>query len=228
MILSIPAILNAQALDSITERLGRADAPWVDGRATAGFQGARVKLNQQIDEASTCARELGDVVLAMLERHPLFISAVLPNMVYPPLFNRYQPGMAFGSHVDGAIRMLPGSPQKLRTDLSATLFLSDPDSYTGGELVIEQEFQQQSFKLKAGDLLVYPAKFRHFVAPVSQGTRLASFFWIQSLVRDDSCREQLFDLDRAIQRLTQTKADEEALVKLTGVYHNLLRIWSEV
>ena len=228
MLVHIPQLLNPNQLASVYAHLHAADAPWVDGRATAGHQGAAVKRNQQIDEASPLAHALGDLILGALESNPLFISAVLPNRVYPPLFNRYGEGMHFGTHVDGAVRMLPGTAQKLRTDLSATLFLVPPESYDGGELIIEGNFDSQSIKLNAGDLIVYPATSRHRVTPVTRGERVASFFWIQSMVREDNKREQLFELDRAIQRLTQTGADQESLVRLTNHYHNLLRQWAEI
>ncbi|HEU0197508.1 MAG TPA: Fe2+-dependent dioxygenase, partial [Nevskiaceae bacterium] len=203
------------------------DAPWVDGRATAGHQGAPVKHNRQIAEDSPLARELGDIVLAALERNPLFISAALPNHVYPPLFNRYAPGMDFGDHVDGAVRMIPGSAAKLRTDLSATLFLTAPEDYDGGVLRIVDGDAVRGVKLPAGDLILYPSTHVHRVEPVTRDERIASFFWVQSLVRDDTCRSLLFDMDRALQRLGATGADAPARVTLTGCYHNLLRRWSE-
>jgi PKHD-type hydroxylase len=228
MFLRIPNVLNETELDSLREALSGQTAPWVDGRATAGHQGAPVKHNQQLDEASTLARELGNVVLAQLERNALFISAVLPHKVYPPMFNRYGEGMQFGTHVDGAVRSLPGSPHKLRTDLSATLFLSAPQTYDGGELVVESDLGSQSAKLGAGDMIVYTATSRHRVNTITRGTRLACIFWIQSLIRDDGQREQLFELDRSIQRLTQTGADADSLVRLAAHYHALLRRWTEI
>jgi PKHD-type hydroxylase len=228
MLVHIPRLLSPEQLASVCMRLHAPDAPWVDGRVTAGHQGVQVKKNQQIDEASALARNLGDLILGELERHPLFISAVLPHRVYPPMFNRYSEGMHFGTHVDGAVRLIPGTGEKLRTDLSATLFLVAPESYEGGELLIEGSFDSQTVKLAAGDMLVYPATSRHRVMPVTRGMRVASFFWIQSMVSDDAKREQLFELDRAIQRLTQTGADADALVKLTGLYHNLLRRWTDM
>ncbi len=167
-------------------------------------------------------------MLAALERHPRFISAVLPARVYPPMFNRYEAGMQFGAHVDGAIRLIPGSGIKLRTDVSATLFLSPKDSYDGGELLIEDTYGTHSVKLDAGDLVLYPATSLHRVAPVTRGVRLASFFWVQSMVADDARRALLFDLDNAIQRLGATNADETARTTLIGTYHNLLRMWAEV
>ena len=226
MLLQIPNVLNEEQLRFVRERLDAAGDAWVDGRATAGYQGAPVKRNQQIEQFSPLARELGDVILAELERHPLFISAVLPNQVYPPLFNRYEGGMQFGSHVDGAVRLLPNG-SKVRTDVSMTLFLSAPDEYDGGELVIEDTYGVQQVKLAAGDMIVYPATSLHQVAPVTRGVRLASFFWAQSLVRSDTQRALLFDMDTAIQRLNLTQADDAARRSLVGCYHNLLRLWSE-
>jgi PKHD-type hydroxylase len=228
MLVHVPALLSGEQLEFFRARLGADDAPWTDGRVTAGHQGVHVKQNQQITEGSALALELGDRVLAALERHPLFISATLPNRVYPPMFNRYQGGMHFGSHVDGSVRLVPGSGAKFRTDVSATLFLAPPESYDGGELLIEDTYGTQSVKLAAGDMVVYPASSRHRVTPVTRGARLACFFWVQSMVRDDGQRALLFDLDNAIQRLTATSADESARVHLTGCYHNLLRMWAEV
>ena len=226
MLLQIPDLLDGAQLVRMRERL--LAAPWVDGLATAGHQGARVKRNRQLAEGSAEARELGDVVLAALERHPLFISAALPARVYPPMFNRYEGGEHFGSHVDNAVRLLPGTREALRTDLSATLFLSDPDEYDGGELSVEDTYGAHSLKLPAGHLLLYPATSLHRVEPVTRGARVASFFWIQSMVRDDGARALLFDLDTAIQRVLQAMPDDAAAVQLTGVYHNLLRRWAEM
>jgi PKHD-type hydroxylase len=199
----------------------------VDGRATAGYQGAPVKRNQQIAEGSQIALEMGDRIVASLERHPLFISAALPNKVYPPLFNRYEGGMHFGSHVDGAIRLVPGSGVRVRTDISITLFLTPPDEYDGGELLVEDTFGVQEVKLPAGHAIVYPGTSLHQVRPVTRGARVSSFFWAQSLVRDDTQRAMLFDLDGAIQRLNASNGDEAARRTLVGCYHNLLRMWSE-
>jgi PKHD-type hydroxylase len=228
MVLRIPNVLNQEQLSQVQRALAAKEAPWVDGRVTAGHQGVQVKHNQQIDEGSETARSLGNIVLSALERNPLFVSAALPNRVYPPMFNRYAAGMYFGSHVDGAIRRIPGTPQKMRTDLSATLFLVPPESYEGGELVIETSADHPGFKLDAGDLLVYPTTSTHHVKPVTRGLRVASFFWVQSLVRDESRREQLRLLDRTIQHLTESGADSESLVALASVYHNLLRQWTEL
>jgi PKHD-type hydroxylase len=225
MMVHVPELLGAEEVARFRAALKEAD--WVDGRETAGHQSGRVKRNRQLREGSAAARELGALVLAALERSPLFISAVLPQRVFPPLFNRYAADMSFGSHVDNAIRPLPGSADRIRTDVSATLFLSDPDSYEGGELVVEDTYGSHSVKLPAGDLIVYPASSLHHVDPVTRGTREASFFWVQSLVRDAGQRALLFDLDMAIVELNKTLADSPALVVLTGVYHNLLRRWAE-
>lgn len=226
MLVHIPNVLTPEQVRMLRDRLDHADDAWVDGRVTAGYSGAPVKRNQQIAEHTPIARELGDVILSAIERHPLFISAALPNQVYPPLFNRYEGGMKFGSHVDGAVRVLPNGV-KLRTDVSVTLFLSAPDEYDGGELVIEDAYGVQEIKLPAGDMIVYPATSLHQVTPVTRGVRVASFFWVQSLVRSDAQRALLFDMDTAIQRLNASDADAQARRSLVGCYHNLLRIWSE-
>jgi PKHD-type hydroxylase len=225
MIVQIAGVLTSDQVRFMRERL--AASPWVDGLATAGYQGARVKDNRQIDEAAPLVRELGDVVLAALERNSLFISAALPNRVYPPLFNRYEGGMHFGNHVDNAVRLLPASGAKIRTDISATLFLSSPEEYDGGELLVEDTYGAHAIKLPAGDMVIYPATSLHRVTPVTRGARLASFFWIESMVRDDAQRTLLFDLDNAIQRLNASGADEAACAHLTACYHNLLRMWTQ-
>lgn len=226
MLIHVPNVLTPEQVRALRERLDHAGDTWVDGRATAGWSGAPVKHNRQIAEHTPLARDLGDVVLAAIERNPLFISAALPNQVYPPLFNRYEGGMTFGSHVDGAVRVLPNG-MKLRTDVSVTLFLSSPDEYEGGELVVEDTYGVQEVKLPAGDMIVYPATSLHQVRPVTRGARVASFFWVQSLVRDDTKRALLFDMDTAIQRLNANDADAGARRSLVGCYHNLLRLWSE-
>jgi PKHD-type hydroxylase len=229
MLIRIPEVLAAEQVQILRRRLDAAGNTWVDGRATAGHQGAPVKRNLQIAEDAPIAQELGAIVLAALERHPLFLSAALPGCIYPPMFNRYEAAssMHFGRHVDGAVRLLPGSGVKIRTDISATLFLSPPDDYDGGELQVEDTYGAHSVKLPAGDLVLYPASSVHRVTPVTRGARIASFFWIQSLVRDDAQRSLLFDLDMAIVRLTQDAPGHESLVSLTGSYHNLLRMWAE-
>jgi PKHD-type hydroxylase len=224
----IPKVLNEEQLATVRASLNGEKAPWVDGRVTAGFQGAQVKNNSQLDEASPMARELGNFILTQLERSALFISAVLPNKVYPPMFNRYAAGMHFGTHVDGTVRMIPGTSQKMRTDLSATLFLSAQQDYGGGELIVESDFDSQSAKLAAGDMIVYSSTSRHRVNEVTHGQRLAGVFWIQSLIRDDAQRAQLFELDGTIQRLTATGADSDSLVRLTAHYHGLLQGWTEI
>jgi len=228
MFVCIPKLLNLTQLATVRGSLDGEAVPWVDGRVTAGSQGKHVKNNQQIDENSTLAHELGDFILSALERNALFISAALPHRVYPPLFNRYGEGMYFGTHVDGAVRNIPGTGQKIRTDLSATLFLAPPESYDGGELIMENGADRQRVKLAAGDMILYPSTSRHCVTPVTRGERVACFFWIQSLVREDAKREQLFELDLAIQRLTRTGADDDALVRLAAHYHNLLRLWTDM
>lgn len=227
MIVSIPDVLDPEAAAAVRARLEEGGDAWVDGRATAGYTGAPVKDNQQIAEGSPLARELGDLVLGSLERNPLFISAVLPNRAYPPLFNRYTGGQHFGSHVDGAIRLMPGHGLRVRTDVSVTLFLTPPEEYDGGELVVEDTYGVHPVKLPAGHAVVYPATSLHHVRPVTRGTRLASFFWVQSLVRSDEQRALLFDMDNAIQRLGATGGDVQARRSLVACYHNLLRLWSD-
>ena len=226
MMVHIPHVLTAEQVAYCREVLGK--AAWEDGRSTAGHQSAQVKKNLQLPEKSPAARELGELVLAALERSALFISAVLPQRVFPPLFNRYEGGMTFGSHVDNAIRPITGTPLRIRTDVSATLFLSEPESYDGGELVVEDTYGSHSVKLPAGDLIIYPASSLHHVTPVTRGVRLASFFWVQSMIRDVSQRSLLFDLDTAIMRLNRDHPEHHSIVELTAVYHNLLRQWTEV
>lgn len=225
MLLQIPDVLNKEQLGRFRQLLAAAE--WVDGRTTAGYQSARVKQNFQLPEDSPLARELGNAMLDILGQNSLFLSAALPLKVYPPLFNRYEGGGTFGVHVDNAIRMIRGTEHRVRTDVSATLFLSEPDEYDGGELVIEDTYGVQSVKLAAGSMVLYPATSLHKVTPVTQGSRYASFFWIQSLVREDAQRALLFGLDNAVQTLTTENPESAALVSLTGIYHNLLRRWSE-
>lgn len=228
MLLHIPDLLNAEQVRRLRERLAAGGEAWVDGLATAGHQGAQVKHNLQTDERSPLARDLGDLIVAALERNPLFISAALPSRIYPPMFNRYEDGMHFGSHVDGAVRLMPGTGMQIRTDLSATLFLSAPAEYEGGELLIEDAYGVQKVKLPAGHLVLYPSTSLHRVAPVTRGARLASVLWVQSMVRSDAQRTVLFDLDMAIVRLTEACPGHASLVSLTGAYHNLLRMWADV
>ena len=226
MVVHIPHVLSQDQLAALQSRLDAAS--WADGRVTAGYQSAQAKSNLQLPQEDSVARELGDEVLRALERSPLFISATLPRRVYPPLFNRYHIGMSFGAHVDNAIRQIPGTAHRLRTDISATLFLSSPEHYDGGELVIEDSYGTHSAKHAAGDLVVYPATSVHRVLPVTRGTRTAAFFWIQSMVRDDADRSLLFDIDNAVRELTRTGGHSESLVRLTACYHNLLRRWGDV
>ena len=230
MLLRIAGLFNPPQVRMVRERLEGAGSAWVDGRATAGHQGAPVKHNLQLAETAPVARELSSVVVAALERHPLFLSAALPKLIYPPMFNRYDGAaeMTFGTHVDGAVRLVPGTGMKIRTDVAATLFLADPDTYDGGELVVEDSYGTQSIKLPAGDMVLYPATSRHRVTPVTRGVRLASFFWIQSMVADDGERTLLFDLDMAINGVTQAAPNHPAVVALTSCYHNLLRRWARV
>ncbi len=225
MLLPIPDVLTAEQVTRARHVL--AGAEWQDGRVTAGYQSARAKDNMQLPEDSAAARELGEMILAALGQNALFISAALPRRVFPPLFNRYAGGQSFGTHVDNAIRQVGGTGHRIRTDLSATLFLANPDEYDGGELVVEDTYGPHSVKLPAGHMILYPATSLHHVRPVTRGARIASFFWIESMVRDDGERTLLFDLDAAIQRLNFDHRDHPSAVQLTGVYHNLLRRWAE-
>lgn len=226
MLLHIPDVLTAEQVAEARRLLDQAE--WVDGRVTAGHQSARAKDNQQLGEDSPTARQLGDFILAALQRNPLFISAALPHRVFPPLFNRYQGGQSFGTHVDNAIRQVSGTNHRIRTDLSATLFLAAPEEYDGGELVVEDTYGVHTVKLPAGHLALYPSTSLHHVRAVTRGARIASFFWIQSMIRDDGERTLLFDLDSAVQQLTRQNAEHPVAVQLTGVYHNLLRRWAEL
>lgn len=225
VLLQIPQVVSAEQVAQFRVKLDA--ALWVDGNATSGHQSARGKYNEQLAEDSAEACELGDAIAAALSRNSLFFSAALPKRLFPPLFNRYRGGMEFRNHVDGAIRVHAASGQRIRTDLSATLFLAAPDEYDGGELLIEDTYGVKTVKLAAGDMVLYPATSLHRVAPVTRGARVASFFWIQSMVRDDAHRALLFDLDMAIVRFTQDAPNHPAIVSLTGVYHNLLRMWAE-
>lgn len=226
MLLHVPDVLTREQVARARTVLDAAE--WVDGRVTAGHQSARTKDNLQLPESSPAALELGGMVLAALQRSPLFISAALPLRVFPPLFNRYEGGQAFGTHVDNAIRHVPGTGQRIRTDLSATLFLADPGEYDGGELSVEDTYGVHSVKLPAGHMVLYPSTSLHHVRPVTRGARIASFFWVQSMVRDDGERTLLFDLDSAIQEIADTEREQSAATTLTGVYHNLLRRWAQV
>ena len=224
MLLHIPDVLDPARVSQIRAALDAAD--WTDGRETVGAQGAKVKRNRQLPDASPLRRQLGDAVLAALARSPLYHAATLPLRTLPPRFNRYEGGGEYGFHVDGAVMALSADAQ-LRSDISCTLFLSEPDDYDGGELIVSDTYGEHEVKLPAGDLIVYPSSSLHRVAPVTRGARVASFFWVQSLVRDDSRRRLLFELDTSIQSLTRSGADAAAVLQLTGVYHNLLRQWSE-
>ncbi|KUR75125.1 Fe2+-dependent dioxygenase [Novosphingobium sp. FSW06-99] len=226
MMLKIPAVLSPGQVAQVRGLIESAEG-WVDGLATAGWQGAPVKRNHQMDEQAPAARAAQRIILAALETNPTFISAALPHAVYPPMFNRYGAGQTFGAHVDGAVRLNPQTGAQMRTDVSATLFLNDPDDYDGGELQVIDTFATHGVKLAAGDLVLYPATSLHQVTPVTRGVRLASFFWVQSMIRDDARRELAFDLDSAIQRLSRTGGDDAARTALVGCYHNLLRMWAQ-
>ncbi|MDO9453816.1 MAG: Fe2+-dependent dioxygenase [Stagnimonas sp.] len=226
MLLHIPQLLTTDELTAIRSALAQAN--WEDGRNTAGHQAVKVKHNDQLSEEHPLARELGDVVLKALARSSLFTAAALPLKVFPPLFNRYQGGGHFGMHIDTAVRLTRLPPHRVRTDLSATLFLAAPEEYDGGELAVEDHYGSHHVKLPAGDLILYPASSLHEVRPVTRGARLAAFFWVQSMVREDARRSQLYEMDRAIQQLTADHPGHPALLKLTGVYHNLLRQWAEL
>jgi len=226
MLLHIENVLSPDEAASYRSALERAD--WIDGRVTAGYQSARAKHNMQMPEDHPLSRQLSERILAALERSPLFMGAALPFKVFPPLFNRYEGGQSFGTHVDNAIRQVSGLGQRIRTDLSATLFLTNPEDYEGGELMIEDTYGTQSVKLPAGHLVLYPATSLHHVRPVTRGARISSFFWIQSMVRGDAQRTILFDLDMAVQRLAAESPDHPSAVQLTGIYHNLIRMWAEI
>lgn len=226
MMVHIPGVLAPEQVARCREVMER--AAWVDGKITAGHQSAQVKDNLQLPEDSPEARELGDMVLRALARNAMFTSAVLPKQVFPPLFNRYDVGMTFGAHVDNAVRSHPQQPVRIRTDVSATLFITAPEDCDGGELVVEDTYGAHAVKLPAGDMIVYPATSLHRVNPVTRGTRIGSFFWTQSMIRDDAQRAMMFDLDMSIMRLTQDHPGHPSLVSLTALYHNLLRQWAEV
>ena len=230
MLISIPEVLTPPQVEEAKSLLNSAE--WVDGRVTAGHQSAKSKDNLQIPENHPVARQVGEMILRELARNPLFLSAALPLKIFPPLFNRYSGGQSFGTHVDNAIRQIPGSPLRIRTDLSATLFFEEPETYDGGELCIDDTYGVQKVKLNPGAMILYPSTSLHYVTPVTRGTRLCSFFWLQSMIRDDGMRSLLFDLDLGIQRLgnelPESESAQKASVQLTGVYHNLLRRWAEM
>jgi len=225
MMLHIPGVLTQEQVLEFRHRLAETD--WVDGKETVGAQGARVKQNRQLPEHSPVSRELSQQLLNILQKNPVFFSAALPLHIVPPLFNAYEGGEHYGLHVDGAVRRVPGTGQSLRTDVSSTLFLSDPDDYEGGELVVVDTYGTHEVKLPAGDMIVYPSTSLHQVLPVTRGTRVCSFFWSQSMIRDDARRTMLFEMDQNITRLRAWLGDCEEVVNLTAQYHNLLRMWAE-
>ncbi|MBP6896079.1 MAG: Fe2+-dependent dioxygenase [Gammaproteobacteria bacterium] len=226
MMVHVPEVLNPEQVRQLRAALDAAE--WIDGRDSAGPQGARVKNNRQLSEQSPVAQELGGVIREALARHPQFFSAALPLRVVPPMFNRYEGGETYGLHVDGSVRSLPGGGGQLRTDLSCTLFLCDPQDYDGGELEVVDTYGTHEVKLPAGDLVLYPSSSLHRVQPVTRGARVCSFFWLQSMVRDDARRGLLFELDQNIQSLRARLGETDETVALTGTYHNLLRMWAEV
>lgn len=225
MLLHVEGVLDPDQVAQCRARL--AGEAWIDGRVTAGEQSARAKNNLQVPQEAPAARELGEMILSALGRNSQFVSAALPLRVYPPLFNRYDEGHAFGTHVDNSIRF--AGPVRFRTDVSATLFLTDPGDYDGGELIVEDSYGEHAVKLAAGDMILYPATSLHRVAPITRGSRWAAFFWAQSMVKSDEQRTLLWQLDSAIQALTlKVGQDDPEVVSLTGAYHNLLRMWAEV
>lgn len=226
MLLTIPDVFSPEQVAAIRQKLDAAE--WTDGRVTAGHQSAMAKNNMQIPEGHPVAKEVGEWILQSLGQNPLFVSAALPMKVFPPLFNRYAGGQSFGTHVDNAIRHLKGTTHRVRSDLSATLFFSSPEEYDGGELIIEDTYGIHSVKLPAGHMVLYPSSSLHKVLPVTRGARVCSFFWIQSMVRDDGARTLLFDLDNVAQSVGAADVNAPNAVKLTGIYHNLLRRWAEV
>jgi PKHD-type hydroxylase len=225
MMVHIPAVLTPEQVARCRAVMEKGE--WIDGRITAGHQSMKVKNNLQLPENSPLARELGDMVLQALARNQMFVSAVLPKQVFPPLFNRYDAGMVFGAHVDNAIREHAETGLRVRTDVSSTLFISAPEDYDGGELVVEDTYGTHTVKLPAGDMIVYPGTSLHHVTPVTRGSRIASFFWTQSLIREESQRALLFDLDMAIMELSADHPAHASVVRLTSIYHNLLRQWAE-
>ncbi|OEZ62220.1 Fe2+-dependent dioxygenase [Duganella sp. HH105] len=226
MMLHIPAVLTKPQVQEFRRRLAQAE--WIDGRATAGPQGAQVKRNRQLAELSPLAQELGGVITQALANHPLFFAAVLPLRILPPYFNSYASGEQYGMHIDSAIRTRPGTANAMRADVSSTVFLSEPAEYDGGELIVSDAYGTHEVKLAAGDAIVYPSSSVHRVAPVTRGERVSSFLWSQSMVRDDAKRGMLFELDQNIQKLRAAHGDDEISVELAGHYHNLLRMWAEV
>lgn len=230
MIYQIPDVLTPEQVQQFRQQLDATE--WVDGRVTAGGQAAKIKQNLQLPTENPVGIQLGEIITRELSTHPLFMSAAIPLRVLPPMFNKYTGGGTFGTHVDNAIRYIPGTGQAIRTDLSATLFLSNPDEYDGGQLCIEDTYGTKEVKLPAGHMILYPSTSLHHVTPVTRGARISSFFWIQSMVKDNTQRSLLFDLDCSIQRLTQDHGDqssvEQSCVQLTGIYHNLIRQWADI
>jgi PKHD-type hydroxylase len=227
MLICIPDVLSKSDVAEFRDIMDACD--WEDGRSTAGAQSAMVKRNEQLPPNGAASRQLGDRIIRALTANPRFISAAIPRHIFPPLFNRYEVGHRFGLHVDNAVRGDHLTGTRIRTDLSVTLFLSEPDQYDGGELIVEDNFGSQEIKLPAGHLVLYPASSLHMVTPITRGVRVASFFWMQSMIRDAQARSMIFDLDNAIQALVErTGRDDPQTVKLTGIYHNLIRYWAEV
>lgn len=229
MMIEVPEVFSREEVTKLRAKLDAAE--WVDGKVTAGHQSAQVKDNMQLPEGHPVAVEVGQRILQAVENNPLFVSASLPAKIFPPLFNRYAGGQSFGNHVDGSVRRVRSTGQYVRTDLSCTLFFSDPEEYDGGELIIDDTYGEHSVKLPAGSLVLYPSTSLHRVTPVTRGARVSSFFWLQSMIRQDAHRTLLFDLDTAIQRLAGSAENAEvkqSTVQLTGVYHNLLRQWAEM
>jgi PKHD-type hydroxylase len=225
MLLHIPEVLTKEQVAGMRRAMEAAE--WTDGRQTVGPQGAQVKRNLQLPDASSLRRELGNIVVAALARHPLYHAAALPRRTLSPRFNRYEGGGEYGFHIDGAVMSTGDSDIQVRSDISCTLFLSEPGEYDGGELIVSDTYGEHEVKLPAGDAIVYPSSSLHKVTPVTRGARIASFFWVQSLVRDDSARRLLLELDTTIRNLSASAADQASILQLTGVYHNLLRRWAE-
>lgn len=230
MLIQVPNVLTPEQVVHARKLLDEAE--WIDGKVTAGYQSAKAKDNMQLPEGHPVARELGEMILAALSQNALFMAAALPLRIFPPLFNKYTGGQSFGTHVDNAIRQFPNAPVRIRTDLSATLFFAAPEEYDGGELCVEDTYGVHRVKLPPGHMVLYPSTSLHHVTPVTRGARICSFFWLQSMIRDDSKRSLLFDLDLGIQKLAGELADNpvanQVSVQLTGVYHNLLRQWAEM